>query len=124
MLEHPYHQIHDEIIGGVQFFTSNWRRDMPYITEAAKARVEEFGPSSPGELTYLLTEVIMDYYKKANSENGMSGGLLRPGGGGYGAIAEILGCLESTKLEFYRRIVVPYEFKKMNENGDVFPKEV
>jgi len=31
-----------------------------------------------------------------------------------------MGALEGAKLEFYRRVVVPYEEKKMKENGDVY----
>lgn len=33
---------------------------------------------------------------------------------------EIIGVLESAKLEFYRRQVAPYENKKIEENGDVY----
>lgn len=33
---------------------------------------------------------------------------------------EAVGALESTKLEFYRRMVAPHEDKKRKENGDVF----
>jgi len=32
----------------------------------------------------------------------------------------VIGALEACKLEFYRRAVVPYEDKKIKENGDVY----
>tara|TARA_Y100000296_G_C5178378_1_gene261563 strand:+ start:2143 stop:2556 length:414 start_codon:yes stop_codon:yes gene_type:complete len=34
--------------------------------------------------------------------------------------ARILGAVECAKLELYRRAVVPYEKKKIKENGDVY----
>jgi hypothetical protein len=37
----------------------------------------------------------------------------------YQAINDIIGALEGAKAEFQRRIVAPYEDKKINENGDV-----
>ena len=38
----------------------------------------------------------------------------------YILLERAVGCLESCKLEFYRRVVAPYENKKAKENGDVF----
>lgn len=43
---------------------------------------------------------------------------LRPAG--YVELNEVVGALESAKLELYRRIVGPYEDKKSAENGDVY----
>ena len=37
----------------------------------------------------------------------------------YQAINDIIGALESAKLEFYRRPVAIYEDKKIIENGDI-----
>jgi len=37
----------------------------------------------------------------------------------YRAFNELIGVLECVKLEFYRRTVVPYENKKIQENGDI-----
>lgn len=37
----------------------------------------------------------------------------------YKKIAMITGVLENIKQEFYRRLVSPYEDKKINENGDI-----
>jgi hypothetical protein len=38
----------------------------------------------------------------------------------YQRLNDALGALEGAKLEFYRRVVVPYEDWKMTENGDVY----
>ena len=37
----------------------------------------------------------------------------------YPKIAVITGVLENIKQEFYRRVAVPYENQKINENGDI-----
>lgn len=39
----------------------------------------------------------------------------------YQMINDVMGALESAKLEFYRRIAVPYEETKRKDNGDVYP---
>ena len=36
------------------------------------------------------------------------------------SLDDVLGALEGAKLEFVRRVVVPYEERKMKENGDVY----
>lgn len=85
---------------------------MPYITKDAREALEfdltDIGGSAetPGELNFLLTELLVGYL----DEHGRS----------YGTINDILGALEGAKLEFYRRVVAPYEDKKIAENGDVY----
>jgi hypothetical protein len=39
----------------------------------------------------------------------------------YQTINDIVGALEGAKLEFYRRVAVPYEESKRRINGDVYP---
>jgi hypothetical protein len=41
-------------------------------------------------------------------------------GQSYSIINDIVGVLECAKMEFYRRVAVPYEDKKRTENGDVY----
>lgn len=86
---------------------------MPYITKERRRAL--FSDScvdydntvrTAGELNYFLTEQIKDYIKT----KGLS----------YQTINDIVGALEGCKLEFYRRVVVPYENKKKKENGDVY----
>lgn len=60
---------------------------------------------SPGELNYLFT-VIGNNYINTTAEN-------------YQRYNDVIGALESCKLEFYRRSVVPYEDDKIKENGDL-----
>ena len=84
---------------------------MPYITpdDRDTTRVPEPGycVETVGELTYAFSDTIDDYLGSKEEIN-------------FAAFAEVLGALEAAKLEFYRRIVAPYEKKKLKENGDVF----
>jgi len=56
-----------------------------------------------GELNYIITNLL----------------LLTEGKGKYADFNELIGVLESAKLEFYRRRIAPYEDKKIKTNGDV-----
>jgi len=56
-----------------------------------------------GELNYIITNLL----------------LLTEGEGRYKDFNELMGVLESAKLEFYRRRVAPYEDKKIKKNGDI-----
>lgn len=80
---------------------------MPYIT---KQQRDELNTGrilkDPGELNYRLTQVIKDY----TYDKGLS----------YKVINDIIGALESCKLEYYRRVALPYENSKISENGDVY----
>lgn len=79
---------------------------MPYITQDARDAMHSGEvPTTPGELNYVITQVIMTYLDGASS---------------YTDYNEVLGVLEAVKQEFYRRVVVPYENVKMDDNGDVF----
>jgi hypothetical protein len=90
---------------------------MPYIQKVDRKRIEtkvklasklvNIGKlcKNCGELNYAITKIIRGY--------------LQENGGRYQQINDILGALEGAKLEFYRRIVSPYEDKKIIENGDV-----
>ena len=80
---------------------------MPYITPTYRVLLENgMPPENPGSLNYLLTKQIVDYFFR-NQCN-------------YQTINDILGALEGCKLEFYRRIVIPYEDKKKLANGDCY----
>jgi hypothetical protein len=90
---------------------------MPYITREKRgdigmtvfrqgAGIGLRSVEGPGDLNYMLTYLIHQYYTRA--------------GGNYPAANDVLGALEGAKLEFYRRIVAPYEDRKMEENGDVY----
>jgi hypothetical protein len=85
---------------------------MPYIKEEDRAKLcdPEEVPMTPGELNYVLTDEAVRYvYNKGLS---------------YQTLSEVVSTFECAKLEFYRRVVVPYEDKKIKENGDVYPPEL
>lgn len=80
---------------------------MPYIKQDRRAGINtrEEAPVSAGELNFLLTKIVHEYWQ-INGEN-------------YQAFNDIIGALEGCKLELYRRKVAPYEDVKIIENGDV-----
>ena len=79
---------------------------MPYIPDADRLRAAA-QPATHGELNYALTRVVLRYL----AQKGLS----------YGTLNDIVGALESAKAEFQRRVVAPYENKKIDSNGDVYP---
>ncbi len=81
---------------------------MPYVTAEARARLEKGGkPETAGELNYAITRLVDDY-------------LIQKGGIRYAHLNEVIGALECTKLELYRRVAAPYEDQKLSETGDVY----
>ncbi len=88
---------------------------MPYIKEEIRRTMltaRRHDPETGGELNFAVTMLVDKYW----SDHGPD----------YQTINDILGALEGAKLEFYRRIAVPYENRKIVENGDVYtsvPKE-
>lgn len=59
-----------------------------------------------GRLNYILSASINKYLKEAGTS--------------YFKCNDIIGALESSKLEFYRRKVALYENKKIKLHGDVY----
>lgn len=81
---------------------------MPYIKKEDRLMLAVTGkPKTAGELNFMFTQLAICYI----DDNGKS----------YQHINDVLGALEGAKLEFYRRLVAPYENKKIAENGDVYP---
>ncbi len=81
---------------------------MPYVKQGRREELvrSPSGAKTPGELTYELTALVDSYiYQSPRS---------------FEAMAESIGALECTKLEFYRRVAVPYEDEKLTKNGDVY----
>lgn len=89
---------------------------MPYISQAARDKLESWPdepthtPDSAGELNYMFTKLAADYI--------MANGL------NYQRLNDVVGALDGAKAEFQRRVVAPYEDKKIRENGDVYPPEL
>ena len=83
---------------------------MPYLTDDKKTLINKGGfCRTSGELNYKITEAIKLY--------------LNTQGISYATINDIVGALEGAKMEFYRRIAIPYENQKLKDNGDVYHDE-
>jgi hypothetical protein len=72
---------------------------MPYLDEAA------FN-SPAGELNRAITKLLVKYVHDQKPR--------------YETFNDVMGALEAAKAEFYRRVVAPYEDKKIVENGDIY----
>ena len=83
---------------------------MPYTSN--KIWVGDIEVKSPGELNQIISSLIDEYIKYHTITYGRE---LT-----YVMLNDILGALEGAKLEFYRRIVVPYENLQCSRNGDVY----
>ena len=84
---------------------------MPYIEQECREELLatmnltgllEFRPTA-GELNFIITTLLLATEPKC-----------------YRDYNELIGVLESCKLEFYRRAVASYEDKKIQENGDIY----
>lgn len=81
---------------------------MPYIDDATRERIARgVEPHTAGELSYTLTRTVQRFLGP------------RPG---YISLALVTGVLILTTLEFIRRVVWPYEDRKIAENGDVYER--
>jgi len=82
---------------------------MPYIKQERRDGLDAGAPpQSPGELNYCIARLCMEYI--GSPESPVS----------YWQLNEIMGVLECSKQEFYRRVVAPYEDRKELENGNVY----
>lgn len=80
---------------------------MPYIEKSRRKRLDSNDrrvPTTAGELNYVLTCKVLKFLGDDPD---------------YAAFNEVVGVLESVKLEFFRRAVAPYEDEKAFRNGDV-----
>ena len=84
---------------------------MPYISPEARERLasQTQFPSinNAGSLNFLICKLILHYLEGKENVN-------------YQDFNDILGALEGAKQEIYRRLIQPYEEKKISENGDIF----
>jgi hypothetical protein len=85
---------------------------MPYINKLDRPNFEaniielvcKLTADNPGDINYLISSIIWRLFKRYPN---------------YKNANTLLGVLEAVKLEFYRRVVSPYEDKKIQENGDI-----
>jgi hypothetical protein len=59
----------------------------------------------PGELTYIIYKMLND--------------LTKIRGKSFSTMSSLISEVECAKLEFYRRVIGPYEDTKIEQNGDV-----
>lgn len=95
----------------------DWMENMPYINvdmrndiyeeiDSVLAYIREgygTGFLQDGDINYIITKIIMSLPHNR-----------------YQDMQKTLGLLEAVKLEYYRRVVAPYEDIKCKENGDVY----
>ena len=80
---------------------------MPYIEHGIRESLNGGRKATKGgELNYQVSKLLNDFV----AMKGLS----------YATINEAIGALECAKLEFYRRVAVPYENKKAIANGEVY----
>ena len=83
-------------------------RQARYAEAETKARLAaKLADSTPGgDINYIVTRLLTHWIEA----RGVS----------YTVIADVVGVLETAKLELYRRVAGPYEDRKIEENGDVY----
>ena len=89
----------------------------PYIPQERRVQIDTHGyePETWGELTYVLTKYVMDFWNEMREEAEIDDMTL-----GYTELSQVMGVLECVKQEFYRKMVAPFEDEKCKENGEVF----
>lgn len=80
---------------------------MPYISKSEQRKVNEGSIKTAGQFNYALNQLIAQYFEQ-NKIN-------------YQTCNDIVGGMECAKMELYRRLIAPYEDKKILMNGDVKP---
>ena len=96
---------------------------MPYIDPRIRPAIEPFVEqlanaifaqvpqvSRAGAMNFAISRLIVQLYGNVDLQS-------------YKAINEIVGVLECTKLEFFRRVAAPFEDGKMVEHGDVYDEK-
>ena len=84
---------------------------MPYISKERRYYlgevIEALKPLTirPGDVAYLISHITNNTIEKYGTD--------------FTQLSQIVGELEASKLEIYRRIVSPYEEFKKEANGDV-----
>lgn len=89
---------------------------MPYIYDEARQDLEfKREPENVGELTYVIQRSIAHYLLAKRAD----GADLH-----YADFAEVLGALEGARVDFERRVLAPYEERKLAEHGDVWDRAI
>ena len=100
---------------------------MPYIKPEERARFD-------CGIEELVTELVIDKYNEETDRwvrelapgnlnyvvSSIMAGVIKELGLSYTLVNNMIGALECAKTELYRRVLITYEAKKINENGDVY----
>ena len=82
---------------------------LPYIRPDERTQIDtmfkDLHLATPGQVAYGITRLIMQSGIDKDS---------------YKGFTEIVGVLETVKLEIQRRLIAPYEEAKKRMNGDAF----
>lgn len=73
------------------------------VLDPLSEQLEKLGFKA-GNLNYCIYKLLLFYFKN---------------NAGYEMVARVSGVLQNVSDEFYRKWVVPYEEKKIAENGDI-----
>lgn len=89
----------------------------PIITDLVSAIHQHVGGAKTDDQALAEAGALLNY-----SFNMLALGILLniPAETRYAHLERLMGTFEAAKLEFWRRVVVPYENYKMAEHGDVF----
>lgn len=90
------------------YITENYRERLRPLLDALADEITAIHTETPkqtrdGLINFMLTELLNKTYPNAR----------------YTDFNEVIGALECTKLEYYRKRVAPYEDIKEDENGAV-----
>jgi len=88
------------------YIKQSMRNELDPLINALAEEMHELG-CNEGDLNYCITSLVIAYVEA----NGLS----------YSSLSDVTGVLNDVKVEFERRVVAPYEDKKIAENGDVYP---
>jgi len=80
---------------------------MPYIERQRREELFDDSPKNAGEIQYLIADMIQDYLTDNGPYN-------------YQTLNDVMGALAGAQMEFYRKVVAPYENKKELLNGSVY----
>lgn len=87
---------------------------MPYIKQEKRGKIDDIinqlNLDTEGELNYAITTLVINWVRSKSRFPKFT----------YEIGNAAMGVLESAKLEFYRRVMVPYEDRKIKDNGDVY----
>lgn len=87
---------------------------MPYVTDECKRSLQHRPPQTAGELTYVIQQAVVGYLDHCDKLTGNN----------YTTYGTVLLALRGCEADFVDRILLPYEYMKCAENGDVWPSHL